>query len=362
MEVGRNNIWNDVLEWVKPAMLMVVVQLLVAGVNVFYKLAAYDGMSLRVIVAYRFSFAAAFIVPIALLIERKSRPTLTWLVLFQSFLCGLFGQSLYHNLYIESLALTSATFASAMTNIVPAIAFILAVSFGLERLALGTTAGKAKVLGTLIGIGGAMLLTFYKGPEINIWLTNVNLLSHDNSQHQSRGHDSTTLEPENRLLGCILALGSCLSYATWLIIQAKMMEKYPCHYSSTALMCVMGAIQSVVFALCLERDWSQWKLGWNIRLLTVAYSGIFGSGVVVTLLTWCLHMRGPLYVSSFNPLMPVSVVIMGSLLLDEKLHLGSIIGAVMIVCGLYSVLWGKYKEMIMKKKIEMVISTTTSHA
>ncbi|XP_041020540.1 WAT1-related protein At1g68170-like [Juglans microcarpa x Juglans regia] len=157
-----------------------------------------------------------------------------------------------------------------------------------------------------------------------------------------------------------------------------MMEKYPCHYSSTALMCVMGAIQSVVFALCLERDWSQWKLGWNIRLLTVAYSvyyiqliifdtcmdictcmqGIFGSGVVVTLLTWCLHMRGPLYVSSFNPLMPVSVAIMGSLLLDEKLHLGSIIGAMMIVFGLYSVLWGKYKEMIMKKN--MVIST--SHA
>ncbi|KAF5463343.1 hypothetical protein F2P56_019261, partial [Juglans regia] len=257
-------IWNhDVLEyWVKPAMSMVVVQLLVAGVNVFYKLAAYDGMSLRVIVAYRFSFAAAFIVPIALLVER------------------------------------------------------------LERLGLGTTAGKAKVLGTLIGIGGAMLLTFYEGPEINIWLTNVNLLRHDNSQlHQSRGH-STTLEPENRLLGCILALGSCLSYATWLMVQAKMMEKYPCHYSSTALMCVMGAIQSVVFALCMERDWSQWKLGWNIRLLTVAYSGIFGSGVVVTLLTWCLHMRGPLYVSSFNPLMPVSVAILGSLLLDEKLHLG----------------------------------------
>ncbi|KAG2694692.1 hypothetical protein I3760_08G156500 [Carya illinoinensis] len=310
MEVGRNNTWNDVFEWVKPAILMVVAQLLVAGGNIFYKLAAYDGMSLRVIVAYRFSFAAAFVVPIALLVERKSRPKLTWAVLFQSFLTGLFGQSLYHNLFIESLALTSATFASAMTNIIPAIAFMLAVSFGLERLGLGTTAGKAKVLGTLMGIGGAMLLTFYKGPEINIWLTNVNLLRHDSSQHQSRGHDSTTLEPENRLLGCILALGSCLSYATWLIIQAKMMEKYPCHYSSTALMCVMGSIQSVVFALCLERDWSQWKLGWNIRLLTVAYSGIFGSGIMAILMIWCLRMRGPLYTSSFNPLMPVSVAIM----------------------------------------------------
>lgn len=51
-----------------------------------------------------------------------------------------------------------------------------------------------------------------------------------------------------------------------------MSEEYPCQFSSTALMCVMGAIQAVVFALCMEKDWSQWKLGWNIRLLTVAYS------------------------------------------------------------------------------------------
>lgn len=51
-----------------------------------------------------------------------------------------------------------------------------------------------------------------------------------------------------------------------------MSEEYLCQYSSTALMCVMGAIQAVIFALCMEKDWSQWKLAWNIRLLTVAYS------------------------------------------------------------------------------------------
>lgn len=49
-------------------------------------------------------------------------------------------------------------------------------------------------------------------------------------------------------------------------------EKYPCYYSSTALTCIMAAIQSTVFALSLEKDWSQWKLGWNVRLLTVAFA------------------------------------------------------------------------------------------
>jgi len=46
-----------------------------------------------------------------------------------------------------------------------------------------------------------------------------------------------------------------------------MSKEYPSHYSSTALMSTMGAIQATAFGLCVERDWSQWKLGWNIRLL-----------------------------------------------------------------------------------------------
>lgn len=51
-----------------------------------------------------------------------------------------------------------------------------------------------------------------------------------------------------------------------------MTKKYPCQYSSTALMSVMASIQSVAFALCKERDWNQWKLGWDIKLFTAVYS------------------------------------------------------------------------------------------
>ena len=55
-------------------------------------------------------------------------------------------------------------------------------------------------------------------------------------------------------------------------MQTKMSKAYPCHYSSTALMAMMGSVQATVFALCSQRDWEEWKLGWNIRLLTVSYS------------------------------------------------------------------------------------------
>ncbi|EXB97306.1 Auxin-induced protein 5NG4 [Morus notabilis] len=251
---------------------MVVVQFVFTGVNVLYKLAANDGMNLKVIVAYRLVFATAFILPLALFIERKSRRKLTWTILFQAFLCGLFGASLPQNLYLESLVLTSATLASAMTNLIPAITFFLAVIFRLEKLNFGTPGGKAKVLGSLLGVGGALILTFYKGVDINIWSTHVDLLHRDHQHNNMASSHDAAAGSGNHVLGCLLAVASSACFSVWFIIQAKMSEKYPCYYSSTALMSIMATIQTLIFALCTVRDWSQWKLGWNIRLLTVAYS------------------------------------------------------------------------------------------
>ena len=85
----------------------------------------------------------------------------------------------------------------------------------LEKLGFGTMTGKAKVLGTLIGIGGAMLLTFYKGVQINMGSTHLDLLNHG-SHRAASSHPGSA----NHLLGALLALGSCISYALWLNIQA----------------------------------------------------------------------------------------------------------------------------------------------
>lgn len=60
----------NAVQGLKPTLLMVLVQIAFAGVNVLYKLAVNDGMNLRVVVAYRFVFATAFIAPLALIVER----------------------------------------------------------------------------------------------------------------------------------------------------------------------------------------------------------------------------------------------------------------------------------------------------
>ncbi|KAJ1399148.1 EamA domain [Sesbania bispinosa] len=330
-------LFESVENGVKPVLLMVVVQSLYAVVNILLKVVADDGMSLSVLNAYRHVFSSAFIVPLTLLFERKSMQYLTGKVLFQAFLCGLFGGSLLQNIYVKALALISATYTTTIFNLVPAVTYIMVVSFRLEKPNLGTHAGKAKLLGTITAIGGAMILTLYEGRRIFNWSIHVDFF-----QNAAPSPESAT--SGSHLWGFMLAIVAPVIYSLWLIIQTKMSEKFPWHYSIAALTSIMAAIQSIIFALCTERDWSQWKLDWNLRLLAAASSGILVTGVCYPLIAWCVHLKGPLFVSAFSPLMLVLVALGGSLVLDEYITIGSLLGAVLIVCGLYMLLWGESKE------------------
>ncbi|KAF8664157.1 hypothetical protein HU200_054905 [Digitaria exilis] len=305
---------------VKPVAAMVLVQVIFASVNILYKMALSDGMDLRVLVAYRYLFASAFLTPLAYFVERGS---------------------LTQNLYISGMKLTSPTFASATTNLIPAVTFVLALIFRYERLAIATSPGQAKVAGTFLGVGGAMLLTFYKGADITPWHSHVNnFVSTGPSVH--REFEEAT---SSHVMGSLLCVSSCVVYALWLILQAKLSKLYPFHYSSTALMSAMSAMQAVAFALCFDRDVAQWRLRLDVRLLSVVYSGVLASGAMLVVLTWCVKRRGPLFASVFTPVVLVVVAVLSSLLLGERLHLGSALGAVLIVMGLYAVLWGKGREM-----------------
>ncbi|WOH14122.1 hypothetical protein DCAR_0933638 [Daucus carota subsp. sativus] len=359
---------RNVILGLKPTILMLIAQTILSVSNVLFKLASNDGSDLKILVAYRFLFAAAFMVPVAFFVERNKRPKLTWRVIWQSFLSAFVGGLLSQNLFVLSLALTSVTFVTAITNLVTAFTFILAICFRLEKINWDKASGKAKVTGTLLSLGGAMVLTLYKGPNLINWNTHLNLVNHGNH------HGGLARTHPHMIVGVCSALGSITFYALWMILQAKIAEHYPCPYSSTALMTTMTSIQCTLYSLCMQRDWSQWELGWNIRLLTVAYSGLMATGVTFTLFAWCIRMRGPLFVSAFSPLMVLIVALTGPLVLNETVHLGSMLGGITIICGLYVLLWGKAKEMkgtaqspetsskVIRQPVEIVLSASSSGA
>ncbi|KAL6272687.1 hypothetical protein ACE6H2_023379 [Prunus campanulata] len=313
---------------IKSILVLIFVQLLFTIMNLLYKVAAGDGINLTVLVAYRVCFGAAVMFVPSIIFERDCITKLTWMVLLKGFFCGLFGGSLSTNLYIESLSLTSATYTVAMLNLVPAITCILAVIFRLEKLSLQTTPGKVKIIGMVMGIGGAMVFNLYRGKEINMWSTRVDLL-HTHGEPHTASHKS----PQGLLWGCMLSLGGCVSYALWFLVQQEnQIKNFPYPYSSTALTSLMASIQSVIFALCVPRDWKQWKLG------------ILISGLALTLMTWGVKKEGALFASVFQPVLLVMVALAGSFLLDEKFNMGSILGGLLIVVGLYTILWASSKD------------------
>lgn len=66
-------------------------------------------------------------------------------------------------------------------------------------------------------------------------------------------------------------LALVMGYFLWLKKQAFVIKGYPSKLLLTTLQCFLSSIQSFAIAFAVERDIQQWKLGWNVRLLAVAY-------------------------------------------------------------------------------------------
>ncbi|KAL6988085.1 hypothetical protein U1Q18_013830 [Sarracenia purpurea var. burkii] len=307
--------------------------------NIITKVSLNRGMSHYVLVVYRHAFATAVIAPFALVLERKVRPKITLTIFMQLFVLGLLGPVIDQNFYYAGLKFTSPTFSCAMSNMLPAMTFVMAVICRMEKVDMKKLRCQAKVVGTIVTVGGAMLMTLYKGRVINlVWSDHIHLHRSDAPVQTAAAADKDWVN------GSILLIIATLAWASFFIIQSITLRRYPAHLSLTALVCFMGTLQSIVVTFVMEHKSSAWSIGWDMNLLAAAYAGIVSSSIAYYVQGLVMQKRGPVFVTAFSPLMMIIVAIMGSFILAEKIYLGGVLGAVLIVLGLYSVLWGKYKE------------------
>ncbi|KAL0369250.1 UNVERIFIED_CONTAM: WAT1-related protein [Sesamum calycinum] len=144
--------------------------------------------------------------------------------------------------------------------------------------------------------------------------------------------------------GTVLLLLSIVGWAAFFILQNKTLNEYPAPLSLTALVCLLGTVEGGVVAAIMEHRKSAWVIGFDSRLLAAAYSGIVCSGLAYYMQSVVNKVRGPVFVTAFSPLTMIITAVLGAIILSEQVHLGSLIGALIIVFGLYSVVWGKSKE------------------
>jgi drug/metabolite transporter (DMT)-like permease len=321
---------------VKPYLAMVSLQFGYAGMYVISLVSLNHGMNHYVLSVYRHIIAVLVIAPFALVLERKIRPKMTLPIFLRIMLLGFLEPVFAQNLYNVGMTYTSATFASATVNILPAITFILALIFRLERINLKKIHSLAKVIGTTVTVVGAVVTTLYKGPNLDIF--------HGQGQQSHHHKTSTAPSEEHWITGTLLLLARCGGWSGFFVLQSFTLKKYPAELSLTAWICLMGALEGAVVTLVMERDTSVWAIGWDSRLLAAAYSGVVCSGIAYYMQGVVMKERGPVFVTAFSPLCMIITAALGAIVLAEQVHLGSLIGAIIIVFGLYSLVWGKSKD------------------
>ncbi|GMH00257.1 hypothetical protein Nepgr_002096 [Nepenthes gracilis] len=320
----------------KPYLAIVCLQFGYAGLHIVATVSLRKGLNHYVLTVYRHVVATLAIAPFALLLERKTRPKMTLSVLLKIVLLGFIEPVIDQNLYYVGLTRTSATFASATFNILPAITFIMATIFRLEKVDVRKMPSQAKIIGTIVTVSGAMVMALYKGPIVDIFMSR-------GRSHRTTSSSSSSTD-QHWIIGILMLIGSCFSWSAFFILQSFTLKQYPAELSLSMLICLMGAVEGAAVALVMERDITAWTLGWDSRLLCVVYTGVVCSGVAYYIQGMVNRDRGPVFLTAFSPLCMIITAALGSIILAEQLHLGSVLGAIVIVIGLYCVVWGKSKD------------------
>ncbi|CAL5414501.1 unnamed protein product [Camellia sinensis] len=346
--------WSYLMMWMKnnlPYICMVVCNIIFAGMALFAKAVISKGMNPYIFGAYRQAFATLALAPFAFYLERKELCS----AIMQHTLQDLLGFidwvrariTLCINLLNASFCYVPATFASATTNTIPAITFIIAILLRMESVAITEWSGVAKVLGTMLCVGGAVVYSFVKGPPVYPQATQ------DQNSHSYTGCGTKA----QCLKGSLFALSAQALWSLWLIMQGPLTKIYPDKLRLTTVQCFFSCIQSAIWALAVERNISAWKLGWDLNLLVVAYCGVIFVALTYWLRIWVIEKRGPVFSAAFNPLAFIVTAIFSAILWKETPHWGSVCGALLLVGGLYGVLWGKHKEAKAKLLLEQKSET-----
>ncbi|KAH7688071.1 WAT1-related protein [Dioscorea alata] len=232
---------------------------------------------------------------------------------------------------VASLRYVTAKFQSVALNTTPVVVFVVAVVCRRESFRFLSVNGQAKLWGVLISATGALFMVIESSKE-------------SSSSAESNGSLSAN---GLWILGGLMNGLAVLATTSGTLLVEKVSMTYPAILTLTAMINVFGTALTAIAAVLMERKPSSWKITWspNLQLITIFYGGIAVTGGTFWGNIWCIHKKGPVFTMAFFPLLIVFSFLLEAIITGSIFHLGSnLSGALLVVGGLYVLLWAKSKD------------------
>jgi hypothetical protein len=142
----------------------------------------------------------------------------------------------------------------------------------MEKLDMKKVRCQAKVAGTVVTVAGAMLMTLYKGPLMELAWTRHASPAHGGGAEAPAAAAAAAISGRDWFLGSLFVIIATLAWAALFILQTHTIKQYPAHLSLTTLVCFIGTLQAIVVTFVMERRISVWKIGFDMNLLAAAYA------------------------------------------------------------------------------------------
>ncbi|CAL5010244.1 unnamed protein product [Urochloa decumbens] len=255
--------------------------------------------------------SSVVVLPFAFALERKKWPKV-WspMLLLQLVIISLGGVSIYQ-------------------------VFMMLACLRFEKFNWKCKYSKAKILGTLVCLSGAMCVSFLKNPT-----PSVSTKSIPGDKELSSGKSR-----KDWILGCFYLLSGVTIFACNTVMQAAALKRFPAPLSVCSITAMMGSILSAVIQVLME---GKLTAGTSDNIIRIIGEIVLVGGVVIGLCTTfqvsCIGRKGPVLVSMFSPFQTVFCSFISLIFFGQWIGQGCCVGIVLMFVGLYVVLWAKNRE------------------
>jgi len=279
-----------------PLLILVVIVMLGGATSPAIKLGI-RGIPPIIFVAVRFAFALMLLLPFALKYLRKLESRDWWELGKLSF-----WATANILLFVWGIKDTSAIMGQTLYVGVPVLTIILSQMLKTERLSSN------KIIGVVLGLLGSLMIILLPAWEKGV----VN---------------------GGSVKGNILIMLAVISYTVYTVKSKIFQSKYrPMVITTTFSLTTLG-ISLLLLPIDLRGGWD-WlhKITWQGGL-ALAYVGFIGTGAWYWLYQELIKKASPTIASFVFYLMPIASFVWAWLLLGEKLSVGFVLGAVLVLLG-----------------------------